>query len=76
VETIFDFSTNVVPLINKEMASAKEYVRIAMFQIHREDVFKTLVDLLSKKVRVEVLTLPYDSINANVRQQVETDLEN
>lgn len=72
VETVFDFSTNVVSLIIKEMASAKKYVRIAMFQIHREDVFKTLMDLLSKGVRVEVLTLPYDSINADVRLQVES----
>lgn len=71
METIFDFSTDVVPLINKEMSSAEKYVRIAMFQIHREDVFKTLTDLLSKKVRVDVLTLPYDSINADVRPQVE-----
>jgi phosphatidylserine/phosphatidylglycerophosphate/cardiolipin synthase-like enzyme len=72
VETVFDFSTDVVSLIAKEMASAKKYVRIAMFQIHREDVFKTLTDLLAKGVRVEVLTLPYDSINKDVRPQVES----
>jgi phosphatidylserine/phosphatidylglycerophosphate/cardiolipin synthase-like enzyme len=72
METVFDFSIDVVSLIIKEMASAKKYVRIAMFQIHREDVFKTLMDLLANGVRVEVLTLPYDSINDDVRPQVES----
>ena len=62
VETVFDFSANVVPLIMKEIASAEEYVRIAMFQIHREDVFNTLAKLLADGVKVEILTLPYDSI--------------
>ena len=74
METIFDFSTDAVQLIAKEIASAKKYVRIAMFQIHREDIFKTLTDLLANKVRVEVLTLPYDSINDDVRPQVEKRL--
>jgi hypothetical protein len=72
VETVFDFSTDVVSIIIKEMASAKKYVKIAMFQIHREAVFKTLIDLLSKGVQIEILTLPYDSINADVRPQVES----
>jgi hypothetical protein len=70
VETIFDFSTDVVPLILKEMATAKKYVRIAMFQIHRQDVFDTLSKLLENKVKVEILTLPYDSINDDVKSQV------
>jgi hypothetical protein len=69
VETVFDFSTDVIPLIIKEMTSAEKYVRIAMFQIHRQDVFDTLVKL-ANKVKVEILTLPYDSINDNVKSQV------
>jgi hypothetical protein len=75
VETVFDFSTGVVPLITKEMASAEKYVRIAMFQIHREDVFDSLEKLLANKVKVEILTLPYDSINADVKSQVVSRFE-
>lgn len=71
MQTTFEFNTGAIPLIIKEIASAKKYVRIAMFQIHREEVFDTLTNLLANKVRVEILTLPYDSINADVRPQVE-----
>lgn len=72
MDTIFDFSTDVVSLITKEIASAQKYVRIAMFQIHREDVFKTLTNKLANKVQVEILTLPYDSINDDIRSEVES----
>jgi phosphatidylserine/phosphatidylglycerophosphate/cardiolipin synthase-like enzyme len=71
MQTTFEFNTNAIPLIIKEIALAKKYVRIAMFQIHREEVFNTLTDLLVNKVQVEILTLPYDSINEDVRPQVE-----
>lgn len=71
MQTTFEFNTDAIPLIIKEIALAKKYVRIAMFQIHREEVFNTLTDLLVNKVQVEILTLPYDSINENVRPQVE-----
>ena len=71
MQTTFEFNSNAIPLIIKEIALAEKYVRIAMFQIHREEVFKTLTDLLAKKVQVEILTLPYDSINENIRPQVE-----
>lgn len=70
MEPIFDFSTDVVSLIINEMASAEKYVRIAMFQIHREDVFDTLLKLLAKAVKVEIFTLPYDSVNKDVQRQV------
>ncbi len=75
VESVFDFSNEVVPLIRKEIASAEKYVRIAMFQIHREDVFNSLEKLLANKVKVEILTLPYDSINADVKPQVVSRFE-
>jgi phosphatidylserine/phosphatidylglycerophosphate/cardiolipin synthase-like enzyme len=65
---------NVTPLIIRELERAEDYIRIAIFQIHREDVFKTLLDKRKKGVRVEILTLPYDSINEDVRPQVEPKL--
>jgi hypothetical protein len=75
VQPIFAFSTEVVPLILEEIKSADRYVRIAMFQIHHEDVFKTLKNLLTRKVKVEILTLPYDSINEEIRSPVENRFE-
>ena len=71
MQTTFEFNTDAIPLIIREIALAKKYVRIAMFQIHREAVFNTLTNLLANKVQVEILTLPYDSINEDVRPQVE-----
>jgi hypothetical protein len=41
-----------------------------MFQIHNKDVFKILNDKARKGLRVEVLTLPYDSINEDIRSEV------
>ena len=70
MEPVFDFSTDVVSLIINEMASAEKYVKIAMFQIHREDVFNTLLRLLANGIKVEIFTLPYDSINKDVKLQV------
>ena len=75
MEPVFDFSTDVVSLIMDEMASAEKYVRIAMFQIHREDVFNTLLKLLANGIKIEIFTLPYDSINKDVKQQVVSRFE-
>jgi len=75
MEPVFDFSTDVVSLIIDEMASAEKYVRIAMFQIHREDVFNTLLKLLANGIKIEIFTLPYDSINKDVKQQVVSRFE-
>jgi hypothetical protein len=66
----FDFSTDVIPLIIKEINSANVYIRIAIFQLHDEDVIKALSQKLPH-VRVEIFTLPYDSINSDIRPKVE-----
>jgi hypothetical protein len=69
---IFEFSAEIVSKIIEEIGSAEKYVRIAIFQLHNEDVFKALSDRLKKNVRVDILTLPYDSINEDIRLQVES----
>lgn len=74
-DTIFDFSTEVIPMIIKEIELAEEFVRIAMFQIHHEDVFKVLSDKIDQGLRVEIFTLPYDSINQDIRLQVKSRFE-
>ena len=68
--TSFEFSTEVVDQVIQELKEAREFIRIAVFQMHDPSVFSTLKDKLSEGVRVEIFTLPYDSINENIRQQV------
>jgi hypothetical protein len=69
----FDFSSDVIPQILKEINSAEIYIRIAIFQLHNELIIKALNDKLPK-VRVEIFTLPYDSINRDIRPLVEPKL--
>ena len=66
----FEFSTDVVDKVIQELRHARQFIRIAVFQIHDEKVFSALDEKLEEGVRVEIFTLPYDSINDNVRQQV------
>jgi phosphatidylserine/phosphatidylglycerophosphate/cardiolipin synthase-like enzyme len=71
----FEFSTNVVREVVKQLEAATEYIRIAIFQIHNSEVFKTLNRKLEEGVRVEIFTLPFDSINRDVRDEVEGALK-
>lgn len=66
----FELSTNVISRVINELGRAEKFIRIAMFQIHNEDVFKTISKKLEEGVDVEVFTLPYDSINDNVQTEV------
>ncbi len=66
----FEFSTNVIAKIINELRDAEEYIRIAVFQIHNEEVFKVLNNKLNEGVRVEIMTLPYDSINEDIQAEV------
>jgi phosphatidylserine/phosphatidylglycerophosphate/cardiolipin synthase-like enzyme len=77
--TTFNFGTEVIPLIIKEIDIAEKYIRIAIFQMHREDLFSALAKKIADGIKVEILTLPYDSINDVVRPEVEKrfkELEN
>lgn len=66
----FEFSQNVIPIVINELEDAERYIRIAIFQLHDQELFKVLTRKLSQGVSVEILTLPYDSINEKVRTQV------
>ena len=72
--TNFEFSTNVIPLAVDELAKAQKFVKIAVFQIHAKDVFDVLREKIRRGVKVEIITLPVDSINADVREEVESNL--
>lgn len=66
----FEFSQNVIPLVATELAKAERFIKIAMFQIHHSEIFDALSQKLDQGIKVEILTLPYDSINENVRDKV------
>lgn len=66
----FEFSTNVVCRVIDELEKAEEFIRIAIFQLHNRDVFDVLSEKLQDGVSVEILTLPYDSINEDIREEV------
>ncbi len=66
----FDFSLDALDKVLEELKSARLYIRLAMFQIHSADIFDALVQKREEGLAVEVFTLPYDSINAEIRDQV------
>ena len=74
-EVVFEFSTNIITKVINEIVQAQEYVRIAMFQIHHEKVFEALMGKAKQGTKIEILTLPYDSINDDVRNEVEERFE-
>jgi phosphatidylserine/phosphatidylglycerophosphate/cardiolipin synthase-like enzyme len=71
----FNFDTRIIDKVAKEIKEAEKYVRIAIFQIHNGSIYDALDYALQKKVVVEVFTLPYDSINADIRDKVENRIE-
>ena len=50
----FEYSTSVVDRVIEEMRQAEKYIRIAMFQIHIDDVFELLEEKLNDGVKIEV----------------------
>lgn len=73
---IFEFSTNVIERIISELNHAEEFIRIAVFQIHDPQVFSVLNNKLNEGVRVEIITLPYDSINEDIQVEVTNLFQN
>lgn len=74
-EVVFEFSAEIIPKIISEITLAQKFVRIAMFQIHNHEVFSALSQKAKKGIKIEILTLPYDSIDDDVRSEVEQDFE-
>ena len=72
---IFEFSRNIIDKIINELRDAEEFIRIAIFQLHDQRIFTLLNEKLSEGVRIEIFTLPYDSINKDSRAKV-TELFN
>lgn len=66
----FDFSESIVQQVVDELKKTKSYIKIAIFQIHNDLVIDTLMSKLKEGLDVEILTLPYDSINDDVNARV------
>ena len=71
----FMFNMDVIEKVVQKIKEAKKYVRIAIFQIHNDTVYDAIEHALENGVSVEILTLPYDSINENVREKVKKRIE-
>lgn len=65
------FDTNVLDRVVKEIVRTEKYLKIAEFQIHNTEIFDAIASALDRGVKVEIITLPYNSINLKVREQVE-----
>ena len=71
----FEFSLDVINRVVKEFKEAKKYIRIAVFQIHNESIYDALEHALTRGIVVEIFTLPYDSINEDIRHKVKDRIE-
>ena len=69
------FGIEVLPLVLEEIQKAKLYIRVAIFQLHNEKLLTLLKEKVEAGLRVEVFTLPYDSINDTERQKTEKYLK-
>ncbi len=61
----FYFDSDVLDKIFSILDKADIFIKIAVFQIHNKKFFDVISKKLSKNVKVEIFTLPYDSIHEN-----------
>ncbi len=61
----FELSKNIIERVKEILKNAEKYIHIAVFQLHREDIFRILLDRLKTNIEIEIFTLPFDSIHKN-----------
>jgi hypothetical protein len=66
----FNFGLEVINDVIRELEKAEKYIKIAIFQLHNLKVFDVLSQRLKSGVAVEIFTLPYDSINEDIQNEV------
>jgi len=71
----FTFGMDVIERVVKNIMEAEKYIRIAVFQIHNEVIYDALDHVLANGIIVEIFTLPYDSINEDIRGKVTDRIE-
>lgn len=67
---IFDYNTNIISQVVDELKKASEYIKLAIFQIHHRDIFQILSEKQIEGISIEILTLPYDSIDGKNRDEI------
>ena len=75
---IFEFGNKIIEKVKNELENAEKFIHIAVFQLHRMDIFKTLSEKIKQGVAIEIFTLPYDSINVENADEIKVrfqDLE-
>lgn len=68
--TEFVFGTDVIDRVAKEIENTKKAVRMAIFQIHSEQIYNALNTALRNGAKVDVITLPKDSIKQKIRTTI------
>ena len=71
----FTFGMDIIDRIIREIKEAEKYVTIAVFQIHNDNIYDSLEEALNRNIKVMVFTLPYDSINRDIRDRVTNRIE-
>jgi len=71
----FEFSNDVVPRVLKELNQAEKFIKIAIFQVHLDDLFNLLERKVDYLEEIDIFTLPYESINESTRENVTTRLK-
>lgn len=71
----FDFGKNIIDRVLDEIEKAEFYIRIVVFQIHNEEIINKLIEKVKKGISVEIITLPYESIQKNVQEHVKSKLK-
>lgn len=71
----FSFDQDVLDKIFSILNNADKFIKIAVFQIHNKNFFEIIQEKLEKGVKVEVFTLPYDSIHEN-EAEIRMNFEN
>jgi phosphatidylserine/phosphatidylglycerophosphate/cardiolipin synthase-like enzyme len=66
----FEFSNTVVSKVLAELEKAEKFIKIAVFQIHLEQLFDLIERKVANGVKIDIFTLPYDSINDSVSADV------
>ncbi len=70
----FEFSKEIIEKIIDVLNDAEEFILLAIFQIHRKDIFEKLIEKSKEGISVEIFTLPSDSIHEN-REEIESLFE-
>ncbi|HDP68580.1 MAG TPA: hypothetical protein ENN20_08795 [Candidatus Marinimicrobia bacterium] len=66
----FKFGNEVVTRVLEKLEDSEDFIKIAVFQIHLDRLFNLLERKLNQGITVEILPLPYDSINDSVSVEV------